>query len=153
MHHKSIRLGATLCFFLISAASPVWPQKVTMPPSSRENERISFAINLVRAINTAELHFKENHQVFANWETLFGNGDFSENGTKWAPKEFPTVAHALYGNSPEIAPGWRLRLNLSNNGKSYDLLLEDLNDPKCRYAAVSDERGIIRQSKAIDCAL
>jgi hypothetical protein len=59
----------------------------------------------------------------------------------------------MYGRGPEIVPGWKLRLNLSKDGKAYDLLLEDVTDPKCGYAVVSDERGLIRQSKAIDCAL
>jgi len=53
----------------------------------------------------------------------------------------------------EIVPGWKLRLNLSHEGKAYDLTLEDATDPKCNYAAISDERGIIRQSKVIDCPL
>ena len=79
--------------------------------------------------------------------------DFSSNGTKWAPADFPTVAHALYGNGAEIVPGWRLRLHLSKGDKAYDLLLEDVTDPKCGYAVFSDERGLIRQGKSIDCAL
>jgi hypothetical protein len=30
-------------------------------------------------------------------------------------------------------------------------LLEDKTDKACGYAAITDERGVIRQSKAIDC--
>jgi len=63
------------------------------------------------------------------------------NRTKWASPDFPTVGQALYGRGPEIVPGWRLRLNVSNSGSAYDLLLEDVNDPKCGYAALTDERG------------
>ncbi|HXN50410.1 MAG TPA: hypothetical protein VN943_00635 [Candidatus Acidoferrum sp.] len=50
-------------------------------------------------------------------------------------------------------PGWTLRLNVSSDGKGYDVLLEDTTDQTCGYAAVTDERGIIRQSKAIDCEI
>jgi hypothetical protein len=32
-------------------------------------------------------------------------------------------------------------------------LLEDATDEKCGYAAITDERGIIRQGKTIDCEL
>lgn len=117
----------------------------------REKERRSLAINLVRAINTAEADFKLKHGVYASWDTLLGNGDFSEKGTKWAPESFPTVARAMYGRGPEIVPGWKLRLSISKDGGAYDLLLEDVTDPKCGYAVVSDDRGLIRQSKAIDC--
>jgi hypothetical protein len=119
----------------------------------RENERRSLAINMARAINTAEANYKKNHGVYANWETLLGNGDFTETGTKWAPESFPTVGHAMYSRGPEIVPGWKLRLELCKGGSGYDLLLEDATDPKCGYAVVSDERGLIRQGKAIDCAL
>ena len=35
-------------------------------------------------------------------------------------------------------------------GQSYDLLLEDTTDKACGYAAVTDERRVIRQSKAMD---
>lgn len=128
-------------------------QKPSIGAADREQERRSLAINITRAINTAELNYKKSHGTYANWDTLFGNGDFSETGTKWAPESFPTVAHAMYGRAKEIVPGWKLRLNLSNNGNSYDLLLEDATDPKCGYAVVSDDRGLIRQSKAIDCPL
>lgn len=118
---------------------------------NRDQERRSFAVNLVRAINTAELNYKKSHGTFANWDVLYGNGDFSESGTKWSSESQPTVAHALYGRGPEIVPGWKLRLQIANNGSTYDLLLEDVNDSKCGYAVVSDERGMIRQSKTIDC--
>ena len=119
----------------------------------RERERRSFAQNLVKAINAAETDYRKKHDVYANWDTLIGIGDFSSNGTKWAPADFPTVAHALYGNGAEIVPGWKLRLHLSKGDKAYDLLLEDVTDPKCGYAVFSDERGLIRQGKSIDCAL
>jgi hypothetical protein len=119
--------------------------------ADRERERRSLAINLTRAINAAEANYKKNHGVYANWDTLYGNGDFSDTGTKWAPPSFPTVAHAIYSRGAEIVPGWKLRLNLSKQGAAYDLLLEDVTDPKCSYAVISDERGLIRQGKAVGC--
>lgn len=128
-------------------------QKPSVGVADRERERRSLAVNITRAINLAEADYLRKHETFANWDTLFGNGDFGENGTKWASESFPTVAHAMYGRGKEIVPGWKLRLNVSNSGKSYDLLLEDATDPKCLYAIVSDERGVIRQSKALDCPI
>jgi hypothetical protein len=126
-------------------------QKQATNMVSREQERRSFAINLARAINAAEANYKKTHDSYATWDTLLGTGDFSESGTKWASESFPTVAHALYGRGPEIVPGWKLRLIVSSAANSYDLLLEDVTDPKCGYAVVSDERGLIRQAKVIDC--
>ena len=119
----------------------------------REKERHSLAINLTRAINAAEANYKKDHGVYTDWETLVGNGDFTDTGTKWAPESFTTVAHAMYGRGAEIVPGWKLRLNVAKEGTGYDLLLEDVTDPKCGYAVVSDERGRIRQSKSVECEL
>jgi len=149
------KAGAVVVLAGILAALP-WAhaQKKGSPGMpDRERERRSLAVNMVRAINTAEAGYKKNHGVYANWDTLFGNGDFTDTGTKWASESFPTVAHAMYSRGPEITPGWKLRLSLSKEGASYDLLLEDATDPKCGYAVVSDERGLIRQSKTIDCAI
>lgn len=147
-------LFASLLFILIGvAAIHAAPQKPASPLSGHENQRRSFAINLLRAVNTAEADYLKKHGSYANWETLIAEGYFGQSGTKFASEDFPTVAHALYGRGPEIVPGWRLRLNVSNNGKSYDALLEDVTDPKCGYAGVTDDRGIIRQSMAIDCPL
>ena len=58
-----------------------------------------------------------------------------------------------FSDAPEILPGWNLRLNVHTDGQGYDVLLRDLMDEKCGYAALTDERGVIRQSKAIDCEI
>jgi type II secretory pathway pseudopilin PulG len=144
-----------LTLVLLSAlALPALPQKAPpLAPATRENERHSFAVNVLRAINNAERDYKTKHGAYANWETLFSNGYFTESGTKSISEEYPTVAHALYGLGPEIVPGWRLRLNVSNNGQSYDVLLEDVNDPKCGFAGLTDDRGLVRQSKSVACPL
>lgn len=152
-----MRKPALFAPFLVTligvAAIHAAPQKSAPPLSSHENQRRSFAINLLRAVNTAEVDYLKKHGSYANWEALLAEGYFSQSGTKFASEEFPTVAHAFYSRGPEIVPGWKLRLNVSNNGKSYDALLEDVTDPKCGYAGVTDDRGVIRQSKALDCPL
>jgi type II secretory pathway pseudopilin PulG len=142
-----------ICTLSAVATVTAWPQKVSIAPASRERERQSFAVNLARAINNAEQNYKSKNEKYADWDTLTGNGDFTETGTKWAPAGFPTVAHALYSRGAEIVPGWKLRLNVSHEGHTYDLVLEDATDPKCRYAAITDEHGVIRQSKSIDCPI
>ncbi len=110
------------------------------------------AVQIVKAINAAEANYKKNHGVYANWSILVSQGDFTSSGTKWASEEFPTVAHAMYGSGPEIVPGWKLRLNLSKDGAAYDVLLEDVSDPKCGYAVFSDDRGRIRQGTVVECS-
>lgn len=148
---RTVAAVVVLAGFLHLVAS-AHTQKVP-PLSDQEKQRRSLAINMTRAINAAEVNYKKNHGVYANWDTLVGNGDFTDTGTKWAPESFPTVAHAMYGRGAEIVPGWKLRLNLTKEGNAYDLLLEDVTDPKCGYAVVSDERGRIRQSKGVECEM
>jgi type II secretory pathway pseudopilin PulG len=150
---KLVAIFLLLIFAILTTAPQSYAQKPTVPVFSRENERRSFASNVLRAINNAELDYKTKHGSYATWETLVGNGYFGDTGTKFISEEFPTVAHALYGLGPEIVPGWKLRLNLSSSGKSYDALLEDVTDPKCGYAGLTDERGLVRHSKSVACAL
>ena len=151
----SFRTALALSFsvaFLVAIAPTLAQKKPSPGIADREHERRSLAVNLVRAVNTAEANYKSKEGAYVSWNTLFGNGDFSENGTKWASESVPTVAHAMYGPGPEIVPGWKLRLHLSKDGNAYDLLLEDVTDPKCSFAIISDERGLIREGKAIDCS-
>jgi hypothetical protein len=144
-------LGLLAIAMLFGPQPPGWCQKKTISTAQPEQERRSFAQNLARAINAAEANYFQQHQVYASWDNLMGLGYFSPSGTKWASPGFPTVAHALYGSGPEIVPGWRLRLHLSNKEKTYDVSIEDVNDLKCGYAVTTDERGLIRQGKSIAC--
>jgi hypothetical protein len=150
MRLRFLNLGLML-IFLGSAAPAMRAQKSATAVPDRERERRSLAINFLHALNAAETSYKKNHGSYADWDALLGNGDFTQNGTKWSSDSFPTVAHALYGSGPEIVPGWKLRLKVSNDGKSYDASIEDATDPKCRYAAFTDERGAVRQGKSVDC--
>jgi hypothetical protein len=133
--------------------SPTLAQKNSPSVPDRERERRSLALNVVRAINTAEANYKRTHGTFATWDQFIANGDFSETGTKWSSESFPTVAHAMYGSGPEIVPGWKLRLQVSKDGNAYDVTLQDATDPKCNFAFFSNERGLISQGKNIDCPI
>jgi hypothetical protein len=143
-------LIAALCSFAVAAG----PQKTTAPAvTGRELQRRSFALNFLRALNNAEQDYKKKHGTFGNWDALFAEGYFTETGTKWGSADFPTVAQAMYSRASEIVPGWKLRLTISNGGKSYDALAEDATDAKCGYAGVTDERGMIRESEFISCKM
>jgi hypothetical protein len=143
-------LIAGMCSFVAMAG----PQKSTAPAvTGREHERRSFALNFLRALNNAEQDYKKKHGAFGNWDALLAEGYFTETGTKWGSADFPTVTQAMYSRGTEIVPGWKLRLTISNGGKSYDALAEDATDAKCGYAGVTDERGMIRESEFISCKM
>lgn len=61
----------------------------------------------------------------------------------------PTIQ---FNDTPEILPGWNPRLNVHSYGQGYDLLLILMYE-ECGYAVLTDENGVIRQSKAIDCEI
>jgi hypothetical protein len=150
------KVGAILLCgaLLFGAWRTVSAQRQASPTvQDRQREQRSLAANMVRAINAAEKDYKTQKGGYVTWDTLVNNGDFTNMGTKWAPESLPTVKHAMYGSGPEIVPGWRLRLIISKDGNAYDLRLEDVNDPKCRYAIMSDESGYVRQSQSISCPL
>jgi hypothetical protein len=90
---------------------------------------------------------------YATWNELLTSREFREDMAKCITEKAMPLAGAHFATGPEILPGWSLRLNLTKDGAGYDLMLEDTTDKTCGYAAVTDERGVIRQSKAIDCPI
>ena len=146
-------VGIVLCVGLLVCSNASAQRKASPTVQDRQREQHSLAFNLVAAINAAEANAKKKTGAYTTWETLYNSGEFTNTGTKWAPESMPTVRNAMFGPGPEIVPGWKLRLTISKDGNAYSVLLEDANDPKCRYAVVSDETGVIRQSRSIDCPL
>jgi hypothetical protein len=153
MRAKSISLVGVLLVMAVSASS--FGQDAPAQTSDPDYAKHFVAISLLRNINTAELSYKSKHGgSYVNWDVLLASEEFhaSKVITSLA-KIDPQLADAQFTNGSEILPGWSLRLNLTADGQAYDLMLEDLTDKTCGYAAVTDERGVIRQSKAIDCKI
>jgi hypothetical protein len=102
---------------------------------------------------------------YRNWRTgqntvpMLGGKIWQAAGNlrTWERACLPEIKHGLptriFCEGPEILPGWSLRLDVIDGGEGYDLLLEDTTDRTCGYAAATDERGLIRQSKSIDCPI
>ena len=151
-----------LCIILLAlvVGAPLCAQNVPTGTSDSEHGKQSLAVHLLRIINTTEMNYRDNHGQFAPWAILVDSPEFPY-GKKLQINDGPVVtpginprwlANLHFSRGPEILPGWRLRLDLTDDGKGYDVLLEDTTD-KCGYAALTDERGLIRQSKAIDCPI
>jgi hypothetical protein len=152
MERRKVAVASILFAASLLPLSRAVAQRASSPGAQdRDNERRSLAVYMVRAINAAEAHYKKTQGTYVPWATLVTNLDFTDQGTKWAPESVPTVSHAMYGPGPEIVPGWKLRLTLNKDATAYDLALEDVNDPKCSYAVFSDDRGLIRQGKSVNC--
>jgi hypothetical protein len=149
------RVVPSITFFSILLGSSTLQYAQNTPGRSEvtESAKRSVAINLLRGINTAEADYRAKHGAYVPWDILVTAEEFTGLGMKWAARNEPQLANVHFGSAPEILPGWRLRLNLTADGKGYDLLLEDATDKTCGYAAITDERGLIRQSKIIDCPI
>jgi hypothetical protein len=99
---------------------------------------------LVRTINTAEVTERSTYGSFASWQTLLAHQQ--EYLNEWLANDYSRDPNVHFGSTPEILPGWNLRLIVPPDGTGWVVLLEDARD-KTGYALLSDERGVIRQCK------
>jgi hypothetical protein len=108
------------------------------------SENHSKMLGLMRTINTIEVsdHFESG--AYQSWPELVERHSKDLNG--WLVQN--GLPQSTFAGLPEILPGWKLRLNLTADGRSYSVLLEDIGD-KEGFALVSDERGLIREGKYI----
>jgi hypothetical protein len=148
-----LRLGSFTAVLSLSLAAGAGSQSNAPISAGQENARRDLAVEVLRGINTAELNNKMVRGGYVTWETLMANGDFTASGSTWLPQGDARFAQLKFSKGAQILPGWSLRLDVAEHGKAYDLVLEDLTDEKCGYAAITDERGVIRQGKAIDCEM
>jgi hypothetical protein len=145
--------GAVLLALTLTTATPQFGQNAKNEPSDGDQAKHMMAISLLRAINTMEVTLRIENGRYATWNELLTSREFREDMAKCITEKAMPLAGAHFATGPEILPGWSLRLNLTKDGAGYDLMLEDTTDKTCGYAAVTDERGVIRQSKAIDCPI
>jgi hypothetical protein len=153
MKEQSIGLVLIVLAFVLVVTATERGQDITTQTSGRDHERGSVAVNILRAINTAEYDYRYKHGGFVIWATLVKNEDLKLRGMEFAAQNEPKLGSVSLSEGPEILPGWMLRLNLTPDGKGYDVMLQDKTDKTCGYAALTDERAIIRQSKTIDCPI
>jgi hypothetical protein len=151
MRMSRISVAVVALFVVQAAAAPPYGQKASAVSLNADRARHSLAINLLRAINTAEADHRMKHGSYVTWDILVTSEEFTSCGMQWAAENESQLATVHFSKGAEILPGWTLRLDVTHEGAGYDLLLEDTTDKACGYAAITDERGIIRQSKAIDC--
>lgn len=130
MRMKSLLLSIVFVALLVTTAKTLRSQNLPHSSSDADRAKHVFAISILRGLNTAELRYKAKHGAYATRDELAASDEFK-------------VALS----------GWSLRLSVTADGKGYYALLEDITNKSCGYAALTDERGVIRQSKAIDCAI
>jgi hypothetical protein len=153
MRNRAITAIVVLLAVTLGVAKSLRSQDAAEKSPDAQRARHMLAISLLRAINTAEVTHKTQQSEYLSKDALLANEGFSSTALAWAAKHDPKLTGAHFSNGPEVLPGWALRLNVTADRQGYDVLLEDTTDKDCGYAAVTDERGVIRQSKAIDCPI
>jgi hypothetical protein len=149
---KHLFISSTLLLVLLLAVqTPQFAQDTSARSSKADQERRMVAISLLRSINTVEVTHQTTNGSFVVWKTLVS--DQPEYFDKFLAMHGLQKANAHFSDAPDILPGWNLRLNVHLDGQGYDVLLRDMTDDKCGYAALTDENGVIRQGKAIDCEI
>ena len=151
MKKHQVILSTALLVLFLGVQTPQFAQDTSTGPAKPDQARHWVAISLLRSINTAEVTYRHENASFAIWQTLLSSQPkyFDQFLARYGSEK----ANPHFSDAPEILSGWNLRLNVHSDGQGYDILLRDITDEKCGYAALTDESGVIRQSKAIDCQL
>jgi hypothetical protein len=148
--HRVI-LSAVLLMLVLGPLTPQFAQNAPGDAEKPDQKRHGQGVGLLRTINTAEVVEFTNYGSFGSWQTLLTHQPNSLN--KFLAMNYPQGTSLQFADMPEILPGWNLRFNVHADGQGYDVRLQDLTDKTCWYAAFTDESGVIRQSKAIDCEI
>jgi len=141
--HRIIWSMLLLVTALVSQASQ-FAQNPSGSAQEPDVEKRATMLGLVRTINTVEVTDFSQYGSYESWRTLRERHLRDLDG--WLSRFYPRKANVHFGDMPEILPGWGLRLNVNADGQGYVLVLEDTTD-KTGYAALSDERGVIRECK------
>jgi hypothetical protein len=137
-----------LLSFLLGFPFSQYAQNAPPQDDNSQHAKHSLGVNFLRAINTAEMAYRDKHGSFASWFTLQASVNFALKGAAGQESQSRFVVAGDPQVSPD-PPGWNLRFNLTADGQGYDVLLEDTNDKEHGYALLTDERGLIRECKAL----
>lgn len=128
MHLPRLQIigGVVLLIVALGVASRAQERKSPSP-----EDRLK-AVNLVRAINTAEVTYNmdanRGHGRFASWEELYSSG---------------LMPDAQISPGAEVMPGYHLEVLTSPDGKSFLVALHDTKEGDGLFSVFSDESGII----------
>ena len=148
--YKRIVWSLALLVSIFVAVALFAAQNVSVAQSDEAvHARRSIAINLLRAINTAEYQYKFKRGRFADWDALLESEEFAGRAMQGAARNDSQLAGTHLSKCPDILPGWRLRMNVHADEQGYDVMLEDATDNSFGWAAITDERAVIRESKSI----
>jgi hypothetical protein len=117
-------------------------------PSTEEKRLV---VNLVRVINTAQMTYRDKDGgSFAEWDALVPSQGFKKAIDQFS-RSTPKLKELNLSAPTNIMVGWRLRLTVSLDRRSYVVALANKSEKECSYEIVSDEEGLIREARVIGC--
>lgn len=146
MQKHRILLSTVLLVLALGVLTPQFAQDTPTNPTARDLERHALVVGLVRTINTAELADHSTYGSYEAWPTLLARQQ--EYFNAWLSRVYPQEVSLRFADTPEILPGYDLRLNVHADGRGYDLRLRD-TAAKQNYGAFSDESGVIWQGEPL----
>jgi hypothetical protein len=149
MKKNQFVLSTVLLVLFFGVLTSQYAQDVPTSAEKSDLLRRQFAVSLLRTINTAEAVEHSTNGSYSPWQTLAAHN--AEYFDQFLTMHRQQLSDAHFAAPPEIVPGWYLRMNIHADGQGYEVLLRDMADKKCGYAAVTDEDAVIRQSKVINC--
>lgn len=97
-------------------------------------------------INEAEVQYRFDHGVYADYATLLKSGQLEKTGGhNW------TIVPVNLQSKSEPLLGYVIRLDLSPHGEAYKLSIVGKTTANCTFGLSSSETGVIERRKA-DCA-
>lgn len=143
--NKNRIVWSTLLLVLaLGSQASQFAQDSSIRAQEPDTERRASMFGLVRTISTIEVTDFSQYGSYESWQTLRERHLTDLN--EWLARFYSRKANVHFGDTPEILPGWNLRLNVNADGQGYVLVLEDTAD-KTGYAALTDERAKIRECK------
>jgi len=147
-----VRMKDVVFLLLVMTVVAAGIQSQPPPGQGQSLQERTVVVDLVRVINTAEMGYKtRSGGSFAGWTELSGSKEFAKAFERFSHSD-PKLKDINVKAAPEVISGWRLRLTISSNAKSYFVVVSDAADIQCSYAVISDEEGLIRQARAIGCS-
>ena len=146
MRSRFLRSVLALGIVLLFAVSGV--QATSNEESEFHQRRI--AVDLLRAINTAEIAYRtQSRGSFGDWSDISATQQF-KNALERLSHAEPALKNANLASPDSLLPGWKLRLVLSGDRKSYAVMVINTAD-ECSYALISDQEGVIREGRVTGC--
>jgi hypothetical protein len=128
MRSKFMAINSLLVACLTVSGIPNHGQDRPSEMQGPDMQEKRLLVNLVRVVNTAQMTYRDKDGgSFAEWDALVASQGFKKAIDQFSHSS-PGLKGLNLGTSTEIVSGWRLRLTVSQDKKSYSIALTSKSD-------------------------